>query len=100
MVSRCHRVEFNAAPAQAWIPLFKRVLRDLGAVVPHDSLILPIVAAFNGCTRDIVDAAFDVAIEQKRLGVSSTSTVQTSAQPTPRGTAGEILTWQNVDITP
>jgi DNA polymerase III delta prime subunit len=31
--SRCHRVEFNAAPAQAWLPLFKRVLTDVGAVI-------------------------------------------------------------------
>jgi DNA polymerase III gamma/tau subunit len=100
VVSRCHRVEFNAAPAQAWLSLFKRVLTDLGAIVPHDSLTLPIIAGCNGCARDIVDAAFDLAVKQKQLVGSSAPSVQTSAQPTPRGTVGQILTGQSVDITP
>jgi DNA polymerase III gamma/tau subunit len=100
VVSRCHRVEFNAAPAKAWLPLFKRVLTDLGAVVPHDNRILPIIAACNGCARDIVDAAFDLAIKQKRPVSSSAPSAQTSAQPTQHGTVGQILNGQNVDITP
>jgi DNA polymerase III gamma/tau subunit len=77
VVSRCHRVEFNAAPAQAWLPLFKRVLTDLGAVAPHDRHILPIISACNGCARDIVDAAFDLAIKQKQFVSSSAPSVQT-----------------------
>ena len=100
VVSRCHRVEFNAAPAQAWLPLFKRVLTDLGSVVPHNNLILPIIAACNGCARDIVDAAFDLSIKQKRLVRSPGSSVQTSAQPISQGTVAQILTGQKVDVNP
>jgi replication-associated recombination protein RarA len=92
VVSRCHRVEFNAAPAQAWLPLFKRVLTDLGAVAPNDRHILPIITACNGCARDIVDAAFDLGIKQKQFVSSSAPSVRTSAQPKLLSTVVPVLT--------
>lgn len=74
--NRCHRVEFNAAPPDAWLPLFKRVLADQNAVVPNDSAILPIIAGCNGSARDIVTAAFLLASRQKRLAAQSASAIQ------------------------
>lgn len=67
VISRCHLVEFNAAPAQAWLPLFHRVLHDLGAAIPNNNVILPVIAACNGSARDIVTAAVQVGNRQKRL---------------------------------
>ena len=88
VISRCHRVGFNAAPPDAWLPLFKRVLTDLGAIIPPDAQIRPIISGCNGCARDIVTSAFRVSSKQKRTGGSTTG----AAQGISRGTVGQILT--------
>jgi DNA polymerase III gamma/tau subunit len=98
--SRCHRVEFNAAPAQAWLPLFRRVLHDLGAIIPQDAALLPIIAGCNGSARDVVTAAAQLANRQKRLAGLSQSVAQSVPQPTLRGTVGDILNGQGGDATP
>lgn len=64
--NRCRVLEFNAAPATAWLPLFKRVLTDLQAQIPPDQLILPAIEACKGSARDIVNAAAQCAAQQKR----------------------------------
>jgi replication-associated recombination protein RarA len=70
--SRSLCLEFNAAPATAWLPLFKRVLIDLGAQIPPDHLILPAIHACKGSARDIVNAAAQCAAQQKRNAGSPT----------------------------
>lgn len=78
VVNRCHCVEFNAAPAEAWLPLFKRVLTDRGAVIPADSVILPIIAGCNGSARDIVTSAITLANRQRRLAAQSQASASQS----------------------
>lgn len=65
--NRCHRIAFNAAPADAWLPLFKRVLTDLQAAIPPDSVLLPVIEGCKGSARDVVSAAFQFANTQRRL---------------------------------
>jgi len=92
VINRCHRVEFNAAPADAWLPLFKRVLTDLGAAIPPDTLLLPIIDACKGSARDIISSAFDLSNRQKRAGTAGSVTTTAPTQGVVRGTVGQILT--------
>ena len=85
VINRCHLVEFNAAPAKDWLPLFHRVLNDLGATIPSDSYSLPIIDACKGSARRIISAAFQLANSQKRLAA------HTTAQASVRGTVGQII---------
>jgi replication-associated recombination protein RarA len=62
---RCHLVEFNAAPTQAWLPLAKRVIADQNVPVPSDDLLLPIIATCQGSARNVVDKATEFAIFYK-----------------------------------
>lgn len=95
VVSRCHRVEFNAAPAQAWLPLFNRVLTDLGAAVPSSTATLSIIAACNGDARDIITAAVQVANHQQQLVGACKPAAQPSPQRKPFSSAGQSMTGQN-----
>ena len=65
--NRCHRIAFNAAPAVAWLLLFKRVLTDLHVAIPTDSVLLPVIEGCNGSARKVVSAAFQFANTQKRI---------------------------------
>lgn len=76
--NRCHRIAFNAAPADAWLPLFKRVLTDLKASIPSDSVLLPVIDGCNGSARDVVSAAFQFANTQKRVATLSQPSTSTS----------------------
>ena len=67
VLDRCHHVEFNQAPSQAWLSLFKRVLKDHGAVVPPDAVLIPLIDACKGSARKIVTSAFGVANRQRRV---------------------------------
>jgi DNA polymerase III delta prime subunit len=77
VLDRCHHVEFNQAPSLAWLPLFKRVLTDHGAVIPPNAVLLPLIDACNGSARKILTAALRVATRQRRN--SQTTTIQASA---------------------
>jgi replication-associated recombination protein RarA len=59
---RCHLVAFNAAPAEAWLPLVRRVLAESNTPVPNDTLLLPLIASCNGSARKVVDRAAELAI--------------------------------------
>ena len=65
--NRCHCIEFNAAPAQAWLPSVKTVITDLGGQIPPDAVLLPVITACRGSARDIITAAAAVANRQKRI---------------------------------
>lgn len=77
--NRCHRIAFNAAPADAWLPLFKRVLTDLKAAIPPDSVLLPVIEGCNGSAREVVSAAFQFANTQRRLQRQLHGTIVQSA---------------------
>jgi DNA polymerase III delta prime subunit len=81
--NRCHRIAFNAAPAQSWLPLFRRVLTDMGASIPADDALIPAIEGCNGSARKVVSAAFQLANRQKRL-VAAQSNANTS-QPGGQG---------------
>jgi hypothetical protein len=55
--SRCHEIHLCAASARKWLPLFSKVLSDLGASVPSEASLLPLIDSCNGSVRDIVAAA-------------------------------------------
>ncbi len=79
--NRCHRIAFNPAPADAWLPLFKRVLTDLKAAIPPDSILLPVIDGCNGSARNVVSAAFQFANTQRRLQRQLHGTIVQSAGP-------------------
>ena len=56
VLSRCVRVEFNAAPAEAWLPKIKKILADYG-VTRSDDELLDMVKLCNGDVRDIIYTA-------------------------------------------
>jgi DNA polymerase III delta prime subunit len=58
---RSHRVDFNAAPAEKWLKLFKRVIKDQSVSPPDDAVLLPVIAKCNGSVRNIVSAAMRLA---------------------------------------
>lgn len=53
VVSRCVRVEFNAAPAEAWLPKVKQILADNGVARSDDDLLAAITLC-NGDGREIL----------------------------------------------
>jgi AAA+ superfamily predicted ATPase len=63
---RCHLVEFNAAPDEAWIPLMRRVINDNEVPVPDDKHLLPIIAKCHGSARNIMDKATEYVIAYRR----------------------------------
>lgn len=59
--NRSHRVEMNAAPAEKWLKLFKRVIKDQSVSPPDDSVLLAVIEKCNGSARDVVSAAMRLA---------------------------------------
>jgi replication-associated recombination protein RarA len=98
VINRCECIEFNAAPAQAWLPLFHRVLTDLGAAIPPDTLTLPIIGSCYGSARRIVSAAVQLANRQQRLAGAPQSPV--AQQPSSAGTAGQTSSGQSGNASP
>ncbi|WJS99865.1 hypothetical protein [Novosphingobium humi] len=73
--SRCHLINMEAAPSQAWIKLFSQILIDRGASIPSAQTMLPLIDACNGCVRDIVTAAQVLAAKR----IESGHTIQAAA---------------------
>lgn len=82
VLDRCHQIEFNQAPPQAWLPLVKRILVDHGATIPPDALLLPMIDACNGSARKIVISTISVANQQKQLASQSGAVSQVRAVTT------------------
>lgn len=53
VLSRCVRVEFNAAPKEAWLPKVKQILADNGVFRTNDDLLAAIELC-NGDAREIL----------------------------------------------
>jgi DNA polymerase III gamma/tau subunit len=60
VMDRCIRVEFNAAPATAWLPKFKQILNDYGVTHVTDEVALGIIELCNGSAREVMQAARDL----------------------------------------
>lgn len=73
--SRCHCIPFNAAPAQGWLPLAKRVLSDAGISGISDKQLLAVIKTGNGSARDILDAIVTIVLNVQQQRTSPTAVV-------------------------
>lgn len=62
VVSRCHCIPFNAAPANSWLPLARRILSDSGLTSISDEQLLAVIETGKGSARDILDALISVVL--------------------------------------
>ena len=64
---RCHCVAFNAAPAENWLPLARRILAhaDIGGI--SDAQLVAVIEPCDGSARKITDAIIDIVVRVKRL---------------------------------
>ncbi len=62
VVSRCHCLAFNAAPASRWLPLARRFLSDSGLTGISDEQLLAVIETGKGSARDILDALISVVL--------------------------------------
>ena len=67
--SRCHCIAFNAAPAENWLPLAQRIMRDAGISGISDQQLVAVIATGQGSARDILDALVSVVLEAGATGV-------------------------------
>lgn len=56
VLSRCVRIEFNAAPTEAWLPKVKKMLSEYG-VTRSDDELLTAIKLCNGDAREILYTA-------------------------------------------
>lgn len=61
--SRCHCIAFNAAPAEKWLPLARRIMADAGLHGISDQQLVAVIQTGKGSARDIKDALIDVVLE-------------------------------------
>ncbi len=61
--SRCHCIAFNAAPAEQWLPLARRIMDDAGLHGISDQQLVAVIQTGKGSARDIRDALIDVVLE-------------------------------------
>ncbi len=62
VISRCHCIGFNAAPASSWLPLARRILSDSGLTGISDEQLLAVIETGKGSARDILDALISVVL--------------------------------------
>jgi replication-associated recombination protein RarA len=60
IVSRCHVIHMMEADPKDWLPLVKKVISKMGANLPPDSTLLPIIKQCDGSAREILNAAIQV----------------------------------------
>lgn len=63
---RCHCIPFNAAPAERWLPLAKRILAHAGIKGIPDQQLIAIIEPCDGSARNITDAIVDLALTVRR----------------------------------
>ena len=59
--NRSHVIEFNAAPADRWEPLAKRIMRDFGVPNIDYTALTPVIDSHNGSARRIVNDLIEFA---------------------------------------
>ena len=62
VVSRCHCIAFNAAPARSWLPFARRILSDSRLKGISDEQLLAVIETGKGSARDILDALVSVVL--------------------------------------
>jgi hypothetical protein len=64
--NRCHCIAFNAAPAESWLPLARRMLNDKGILTVSDAALLSVIATGKGSARDILNAILQLILAARR----------------------------------
>ena len=60
---RCHCISFNAAPAERWLPLTRRILEQhAGMSGVSDAQLAAVIAPCAGSARQITDAMAELAL--------------------------------------
>ena len=63
---RCHCIPFNAAPAERWLPLARRMLAHAGVSGVSDAQLAAVITPCNGSARQITDAVAELALAVRR----------------------------------
>lgn len=63
---RCHCIAFNAAPAENWLPLARRILAYAGVVGISEAQLVAVIEPCEGSARKITDAIIDIALRVRR----------------------------------
>lgn len=64
--NRCYCIAFNAAPAENWLPLARRMLTDAGILTVSDAALLGVIATGKGSARDILNAIVQLILAARR----------------------------------
>jgi DNA polymerase III delta prime subunit len=62
IVSRCHVIHMLEANPKDWLPRVKEIILSMGANLPPDSSLIPIIKQCNGSGREVLTAVMQVAI--------------------------------------
>ena len=63
---RCHCIPFNAAPAERWLPLARRILAHAGVGGVSDAQLAAVITPCAGSARQITDAVAELALAVRR----------------------------------
>ena len=63
---RCHCTPFNAAPAERWLPLARRMLAHAGVSGVSDAQLAAVITPCAGSARQITDAVAELALAVRR----------------------------------
>ena len=68
---RCHCIPFNAAPAERWLPLARRMLAHAGVSGVSDAQLAAVIQPCAGSARQIMDAVITLALRVRRASQGS-----------------------------
>jgi replication-associated recombination protein RarA len=60
VANRCHVMHMMEADPKDWLPLVKKVISKMGASLPTDSSLIPVIAQCDGSAREILTAAIEL----------------------------------------
>ena len=66
VINRCEEVEFNAAPAEDWLPLANRILKDMEVMGVSDEVLVEVIDTCKGSARDILTSVVKVGLKRQR----------------------------------
>ena len=68
---RCHCIPFNAAPAERWLPLARRILAHAGVGGVSDAQLAAVIQPCAGSARQIKSAVITLALRVRRASQGS-----------------------------
>ena len=61
MKDRSHEIAFNAAPANRWLPLARRIFSDFGVSYADEAKVEDLITLQSGSARKIVNTLIELA---------------------------------------